>query len=218
MADKGGGAGKGHWPDMRSLRWPPEGVEAVPSGTKASGEPMVPPFELAPDPRGTGAVVAVPIPERPPEIVVLGDAPRAEAVAASSERPVQAALAEVAEDSTAAVQGGSIDGGGDGVSPRQAALILSELQALRGAVEALTAAIQGKGGVALGGGNARAVPVRMVSDHQARAEIQEYFLRHQSETVYPAQIADALNLPVLKVAELCESLAARGQVIRNSVS
>ena len=82
----------------------------------------------------------------------------------------------------------------------------------------MTAAIQGKGGVALGGGNARAVPVRMVSDHQARAEIQEYFLRHQSETVYPAQIADALNLPVLKVAELCESLAARGQVIRNSVS
>ena len=99
MADKGGGAGKGHWPDMRSLRWPPEGVEAVPSRVGASGEPVIPPFELAPDPRGTGAVVAVPIPERPPEIVVLGEVPKAEVVAASSEPPAQGPLAGATVDS-----------------------------------------------------------------------------------------------------------------------
>ncbi len=217
MAEKGGSSGKGRWPDMRSLRWPPEGVEVTPGGTGSAGAPVIPPFELAPDPRGTGAVIAVPIPEVPPEIVTLSESlagPPVAAVASSPEGGGQASVPDSVVAPAPVVAEGAC----------QAVLIVSELRALRGAVEALTAAIAGISGAGVGGAGPRpatgtgVVPVRVVSDHQARAEIQEYFLRHQGETLYPAQLADALNLPVLKVAELCEALALRGQISRNLVS
>ncbi len=224
MADKGGSSGKGPWPDMRSLRWPPEGVEAVPKGAGASNEPIIPPFELAPDPRGTGGVVAVPIPERPLEVVTVNETPPlppavatlpTPEIAADTSFPDAAVPASLPHGAAVAAEapGAAVDGS------CQAGLIVAELRALRSAVEALTAAITGMGvsrpRTAPGTG---VVPVRVVSDHQARAEIQEYFLRHQGETLYPAQIADALNLPVLKVAELCEALALRGRISRNPVS
>ncbi len=213
MADNGGGSGKGRWPDMRSLRWPPEGVEARPAEPGASEAAAIPPFELAPDPRGTGAVVAVPIPETPPEIECLGDFPGAPVTAESRVPPPEATPAPAPVASAVPVPSAAADG------PCQAALIVSELRALRGAVEALSVAITGIGGAGVRAApGTGVVPVRAVSDHQARTEIQEYFLRHSGETLYPAQIADALNLPVLKVAELCEGLALRGQVSRNLVS
>ncbi len=215
VTDKAGGAsGKGQWPDMRSLRWPPEGVEAKPDAAGGEGPGPIPPFELAPDPDGTGTLVAVPVPERPPviEVAALPESP------ALSPAPTLAPASRVQEPTPVKSAPAETPVGPDGAC--QASLIVAELRALRGAVEALTAAIVGTGA----GGGVRVapgtgiVPVRTLSDHQARAEIQEYFLRHQGETLYPAQIADALNLPVLKVAELCETLALRGQISRNLVS
>ncbi len=189
--NEGGAADKRGWPDMRSLRWPPEGVELDPEA-KAKADEMVPPVEFAADPGGSGTFVAVPVPERPRVVETLGGPP-AEAVVVEPE----AAAPDPAH---------------------QGALILAELRSLRQAVEALSGTVRalsdsGRGG----GGGARggaAGPARSISDHQGRQEIQEYFLNHAGRTVYPKEIAEALNLPVLKVAELCETMALRGQISR----
>ncbi|MEI6557078.1 MAG: hypothetical protein WCO00_01625 [Rhodospirillaceae bacterium] len=190
MADnEHGAADKRGWPDMRTLRWPPEGIEVDPEA-KATPVAVVPPVEFAADPAGSGAFVPVPVPDRlrTPETVV---APPAETP------PADGAIAVVGAEA-------------------QGALILSEVRSLRQAVDALTAtvrALSDSGRVGAGGGGGG--PARSVSDHQGRQEIQEYFMRHPGRTVYPKEIADALNLPVLKVAELCEALAQRGQISRN---
>ena len=165
---------------MRSLGWPPEGVESKPPAEGAAAVPVTP-FELAPDPGGSGALVAVEV-EQPPRLVEVLPEPAAP----------PAAVAE-----------------GDG------AQILKELRSLRQAVDALTVAVRslGDSGAARATG---AVAARHLSDQQARQEIQEYFLRHQNQTLFPAQIADALGLPLLKVAELCEAMATRGQISRDA--
>ena len=202
--NRSGAAGKGRWPDMRSLRWPPVGVEAKSSAVGEEPE-AIPPFELVPEAGGGGPVaVAGCEAVAEPLMAAAPTAPSGTKKGGTMSAKVEAAPMGVAE-------GGC-----------QGALIVEEVRALRRAVEALTKAIAGLGGAAgaATGGvrtapGAGVVPVRSVSDHQARHEIQEYFLRHQGETLYPAQIADALNLPVLKVAELCETLAMRGQVNRN---
>ncbi len=173
----GGAADKRGWPDMRSLRWPPEGVELDPEAKANSGE-LVPPVEFAADPAGSGMFVAV---------------------------PVGAAAVAEAEAET------EVDAAGVG------AVILTELRALRKAVEDLSGLVRalsdsGRVGVSAKGGASG--PTRSISDHQGRQEIQEYFLNHAGCTVYPKEIAEALNLPVLKVAELCETMALRGQIAR----
>lgn len=172
MSDnQGGAAGKRGWPDARALGWPPEGVESKPAAADA-----VPPFELAPDPAGSGGLIPIAL-DAPPPVVEAG-----------------------------------VDSGADG-----SAAVLQELRTLRRMVETLSAevkALRDSGGPRPASGFGL-VPARGVSDQQARQDIQEYFLRHQGETLYPAQIADALDLPVLKVAELCEALALRGQLNRN---
>lgn len=173
---QGAAAGKKGWPDARSLGWPPEGVEAKPAAE--GGDPAVTPFELAPDPGGSGTMVAV----------AVGKAPEAPAAAA--------------------------------VGAETVARILEELGELRRAVEALSAEFRSlrESAGARGAPAGALVPARIVSDNQARQEIQEYFLRHSGQTLFPAQIAEALDLPVLKVAELCESLALRGAVRRDAAS
>lgn len=168
--NQGGASGKRGWPDARALGWPPEGVEAKPAPADA-----VPPFELAPDPGGSGALVAVAVDQPPPAV----------------EPPAESAAGPDA--------------------------VLQELRALRQTVAALSAEVKAlrDSGARPAGANGL-VPARGVSDQQAGREIQEYFLRHPGETLYPAQIADALGLPVVKVAELCEALARRGQLGRAS--
>ncbi len=174
MADnEGGGADKRGWPDMRALRWPPEGVELDPEA-KPKPDDLPPPVEFAADPGGSGTLVAVPVGERIP------------------------AVAEPASEGER---------------------ILAELRSLRQAVESLAGTVRtlsdsGRAGGG-GGGGGSSGPARCISDHQGRQEIQEYFLNHAGRTVYPKEIADALNLPVLKVAELCEAMALRGQISRN---
>lgn len=179
--NEGAAADKRGWPDMRSLRWPPEGVELDPEA-KAKPDELVPPVEFAADPAGSGAFVAVPVNGRPPV--------------------AEPAAAEVPADPA-----------------ERAALILTELRSLRQAVETLAGTVRaltdsGRVGGS-GGGTGSSGPARCISDHQGRQEIQEYFLNHAGRTVYPKEIADALNLPVLKVAELCETMALRGQISRN---
>ena len=175
---EGGAADKRGWPDMRSLRWPPEGLEVDPEAKAGAGE-LVPPVEFAADPAGSGAFVPVAAAER--SLVVEAPA-----------------------------EGGAVD------PAHQGALILSELRSLRQAVEALAGtvrALSDSGRVGAGGGASG--PARCISDHQGRQEIQEYFLNHAGRTVYPKDIAEAINLPVLKVAELCETMALRGQISRS---
>ena len=58
--NEGGAADKRTWPDMRSLRWPPEGVEHDPE-VKVKTEDMPPPVEFAADPTGSGELVPVPV-------------------------------------------------------------------------------------------------------------------------------------------------------------
>ena len=210
MAQTGGGAsGKRAWPDMRSLGWPPEGYEPKP-GESAEDHPpgpaeaggaaepageAIPPFELAPDPGGSGGLVAVPVPE-PPRLITTLEQPTA---GPSATEAVDAAGAEPSPEA------------GD----RDAA-ILAELRGLRRAVDALAAAVRGLGEAGVRPAVAAAtLPARQLPDHQALQEIQDYFLTHPGETLYPAQIAHALGLPALRVAELCEALAGRGQLARS---
>ena len=168
MTDKEGGADERRaWPDMRSLRWPPEGVELAPEA-KSRPDDVPPPVEFAADPAGSGELMAVPVGGLPPESAGEGER------------------------------------------------ILAEVRALRLAVDGLARTVRAlteSGRVGAPGG-----PQRSISDHQGRQEIQEYFLKHPGRTVYPKEIAEALNLPVLKVAELCEMLALRGQLSRNAGS
>ncbi|MEI8394071.1 MAG: hypothetical protein WCF85_05000 [Rhodospirillaceae bacterium] len=201
MANKdSAGTGKGPWPDTRSLRWPPEGIEAKSaSKSKAETEPVVP-FELAPAPDGSGVLVATPLLEVPnPE----WSPPESTTAAAVVEEPP---LPEPAPEPAIATDGSC-----------QAAQILAELRSLRKAVEELTVTVKKLGDSGAKPANLPVpVPTRAPSDHMARQAIREYFLRHQGETIYPAQIAEALRLPILKVAELCENLAQRGQLSRDS--
>ena len=164
--NEGGAADKRTWPDMRSLRWPPEGVEHDPE-VKVKTEDMPPPVEFAADPTGSGELVPVPVGGSPPEPAPEGER------------------------------------------------ILAELRSLRKAVDGLAGMLRGLADSGrIGGGGGASGPARSVSDHQGRQEIQEYFLSHPGRTVYPKEIAEALNLPVLKVAELCEAMAQRGQISR----
>ena len=170
MTDNEGAAvDKRGWPDMRALRWPPEGLEVDPEAKKA--DELVPPVEFSADVAASGAFVAVPVAE------------------------AESAATDVAN---------------------QGALIVAELRSLRRAVELLSGTVKAlsDSGRVGGGGGGGSGPARCISDHQGRQEIQEYFLTHAGRTVYPKEIAEALNLPVLKVAELCETMALRGQISR----
>ena len=165
--NEGAAADKRGWPDMRALRWPPEGLEVDPEARKA--DEMVPPVEFSADAAASGAFVAVPVAE------------------------AESAAADVAN---------------------QGALIIAELRSLRRAVELLCGTVKALSDSGRVGGGGGSGPARSISDHQGRQEIQEYFLTHAGRTVYPKEIAEALNLPVLKVAELCETMALRGQISR----
>lgn len=174
--------GKGHWPDMRSLGWPPDGVETT-AKAKAPGAGVVDspiqPFELAADPGGKGGLVVVPVPESP----TRNDYP-----------PAQDDLESRSVNGIASASGGC-----------QAMAILQEVRALRLSVESLTATVkaltlpaEARAGE-MRAGETRA-SLRNISDLTARQEIQEYFMHHQGKTIFPAEIAEALHLPVLKVA------------------
>jgi hypothetical protein len=211
VTDQDGGSGKGKWPEMRSLGWPPEGIEPKPADENTGeaagaggGADSITPFELAPDPAGSGALVVVPVSQPTPET----DGEAAADVAPEPEpEPTQTDSASATANAT-----------GHGCA---AALVVEEVRALRRAVDDLTAAIRGLSHPSA----AQPSPVvhagdvtRSITDAQARQDIQEYFMRNLGQTLYPAQVADALNLPLLKVAELCETLAVRGQISRNTVS
>ncbi|CAK0763345.1 hypothetical protein WCLP8_3570003 [uncultured Gammaproteobacteria bacterium] len=96
--------------------------------------------------------------------------------------------------------------------------LAGELAGLRQAVGELTAAVRDL----VARGPVAAVPtVAMVpvvadrmTEEQARTEIREYFLTHRDETIYPEQIAKALNLRLLQVMDICESLAGGGLLHR----
>ncbi len=173
--NEAGSADKRGWPDMRTLRWPPEGVEGTPL-SKARADALVSPVEFTADPERSGMFVAV----SGTENTVMEPEPE----------PIPADPAE------------------------QGVLILNELRTLRKAVDTLTGIVRTLSSSNRIGGGGNVGPARCISDHQGRQEIQEYFLNHADRTVYPKEIAEALNLPVLKVAELCETMALRGQINR----
>ncbi|MBI1206030.1 MAG: hypothetical protein GC191_01940 [Azospirillum sp.] len=102
------------------------------------------------------------------------------------------------------------------------ALVAAELRDLRGAVETLTTALRELPQAPVPGiasAPLATVPPRMVqrrlTDDEARQEIRAFFLKNRGGTLYPDQIAQALNLEIGRVADLCEALAGEGLLERD---
>lgn len=97
--------------------------------------------------------------------------------------------------------------------------VTRELAGLRRAVGELTAAVRdlaARGVAQIPAAPAAAPAADRMTEEQARAEIREYFLTHRDETIYPEQIAKALNLRLLQVMDICESLAGDGLLNRQA--
>ena len=58
------------------------------------------------------------------------------------------------------------------------------------------------------------IELRDISREQAKTEVTKYFKDHHGETVYPSDIAEALNLSYLIIEEIIEELENEGQVGR----
>ena len=59
---------------------------------------------------------------------------------------------------------------------------------------------------------AGAVSTRAISDDDARKEIKGYFEELHGETIYPSDIADALNLEYEMVVRLIQELCDAGEI------
>lgn len=214
-----GQKGKRQWPEMRSLRWPPDATDA------GEGAATVTPFEVVPDPSGSGRMIVTPVQSN------------RQSQESDPEEYSEATDGPEGEDGDMADAEGTEAGATGPGEPRSAdaAALIREMRALRRSIETLTSALAvvgsaaptrpGSGGSSPGANagslvttgsalRSALVPVRDIPDTQAMEEIQNYFLHHQGETIFPAAIADTLGLPLLKVAKLCEILATSGRLSR----
>lgn len=56
------------------------------------------------------------------------------------------------------------------------------------------------------------VQLRDLSDENAKLEIKSFFEKHHGKTLFPDEVADALDLDVLQVIRLCRELAGEGEI------
>lgn len=92
--------------------------------------------------------------------------------------------------------------------------VLRELKALRAAVDTLTAAIAHS--TRLGTAGDPPAP-RLAADDGLKARVKAYFEEHDGETLYPDDVAEALDLDLLTAIEICESLVREGRLARDHV-
>jgi regulator of replication initiation timing len=59
------------------------------------------------------------------------------------------------------------------------------------------------------------VDCREISHEQAKKEVDSFFSDHSGETIYPSDVADALNLSYLLVEEIIEELEDEGKIRRS---
>ncbi len=56
------------------------------------------------------------------------------------------------------------------------------------------------------------VQLRDLSDEDAKLEIKSFFEKHHGKTLFPDEVADALDLDVLQVIRLCRELEGGGEI------
>ena len=56
------------------------------------------------------------------------------------------------------------------------------------------------------------------TDDEAKAAIKAYFQSHHGQNIYPDDVADALDMDILRVIALCEALVAEGKLAHGKLS
>lgn len=93
-------------------------------------------------------------------------------------------------------------------------MVLSELKSIRKAIEVLSRDSR-PDTVVMEPESAPSTEPRQITDEQAIMEITEFITAHEGTAVFPDEVAEALDLDLMKVIEICEALVEEGKIARN---
>lgn len=93
-------------------------------------------------------------------------------------------------------------------------LVLGELKSIRKAIEVLSAD-RGFDSGDRADEDAPPAEFRQITDDRAVKEITDFIAANEGETVFPDEVAEALDLDLMKVIEICEALVEEGKIARN---